>query len=77
MKIAAALGVWPFKGQKIIILAGWSAEVKGRRWQKNVINDLVHARINDLVHARMNGLFFRTTGKLQEDYKSWWLNPDF
>ena len=69
MKIAAALGVWPFKGQKIIILAGWSAEVKGRRWQKNVINDLVH--------ARMNGLFFRTTGKLQNDYKSWWLNPDF
>ena len=69
MKIAAALGVWPFKGQKIIILAAWSAEVKGRRWQKNVINDLVH--------ARMNGLFFRTTGKLQEDYKSWWLNPDF
>ena len=69
MKIAAALGVWPFKGQKIIILAGWSAEVKGPRWQKNVINDLVH--------ARMNGLFFRTTGKLQKDYKSWWLNPDF
>jgi hypothetical protein len=26
--------------------------------------------INDLVHARMNGLFFRTTGKLQKDYKS-------
>ncbi|WP_251267853.1 hypothetical protein, partial [Enterobacter hormaechei] len=32
--------------------------------------DLMAQVTNDLVHARMNGLFFRTTGKLQKDYKS-------
>ncbi|HGG1400915.1 TPA: hypothetical protein ACJFMM_004527, partial [Escherichia coli] len=62
MKIAVAYGVWPFKGQKIIILAALSAQVKEHRRRKSVFNCFVH--------ACMNGLFFRTTGKLQEDYKS-------
>ena len=34
MKIAAALGVWPFWGWKIINHGGWFTQVKGRSWQK-------------------------------------------
>ena len=34
MKIAAALGVWPFWGLKIINHGGWFTQVKGRSWQK-------------------------------------------
>lgn len=69
MKIAAALGVWPFKGKKNIILTGLSAQVKRLIWQKSVLHYSVH--------ARMNGVVFLTTGKLQKDYKIWCLIMPF
>ena len=34
MKIATALGVWPFWVWKIINHGGWFTQVKGRSWQK-------------------------------------------
>lgn len=59
MKIAAALGVWPFWGWKIINHGGWFTQVKGRSWQKSVPHCIVH--------ACMNGLFFLTT-ELHQKY---------
>lgn len=62
MKIAAALGVWPFWGWKIISHGGWFTQVKGRSWQKSVPHCIVH--------ACMNGLFFLTT-ELHRSFSSY------
>ena len=48
MKIAAALGVWPFCGWKIINHGGWFTQVKGRSWQKkrsSLYRSCLHERV--------------------------------
>ena len=48
MKIAAALGVWPFWGWKIINHGGWFTQVKGRTWQKkrsSLYRSCLHERV--------------------------------
>ena len=48
MKIAAALGVWPFWGWKIINHGGWFTQVKGRSWQKkrsSLYRSCLHERV--------------------------------
>ena len=48
MKIAAALGVWPFWGWKIINHGGWFTQVKGRSWQKkrsSLYRSCLHERL--------------------------------
>lgn len=48
MKVAAALGVWPFWGWKIINHGGWFTQVKGRSWQKkrsSLYRSCLHERV--------------------------------
>lgn len=48
MKIAAALGVWPFWGWKIINHGGWFTQVKGGSWQKkrsSLYRSCLHERV--------------------------------
>ena len=63
MKIAAALGVWPFWGWKIINHGGWFTQVKGRSWQKKR-----SSLYRSCLHERVILPDYRITSKVHQNY---------
>ncbi len=63
MKIAAALGVWPFWGWKIINHGEWFTQVKGRSWQKKR-----SSLYRSCLHERVILPDYRITSKVHQNY---------